>query len=209
MSKLVDYYKILGVSFNASSEEIRNSYIRLSRKYHPDVCKDKDATKTMTQINIAYGVLIDQEKRKKYDEEYQKHFNPKRTAEKIRTQTKPKKERSDKSTDWYITLLTCQEEVSYIINMKEIILSLIKDGRINISEIIILREVWYKKAFETLTKLETAKALARFFKIDTSIISKEITKLKKSIANELSIEDIESFGKKYQHTRYQSPKYYN
>lgn len=63
-----DYYKILGVDKNASEQEIKSAYRRLARKYHPDVNKEKGATERFKEINEAYAVLSDPEKRKKYDQ---------------------------------------------------------------------------------------------------------------------------------------------
>jgi curved DNA-binding protein len=63
-----DYYKVLGVSRSASEEEIRKSFRKLAREYHPDVAKDKKgAEEKFKEINEAYEVLSDPEKRKKYD----------------------------------------------------------------------------------------------------------------------------------------------
>jgi len=59
-----DYYKILGVSRNASNEEIKEAYYRLAHKYHPDKGGDPQKFK---EINEAYRVLSDPEKRKQYD----------------------------------------------------------------------------------------------------------------------------------------------
>ncbi|GAC1420707.1 MAG: J domain-containing protein [Flavisolibacter sp.] len=65
----VDYYKILGVEKNASSEEVKKAYRKGARKYHPDLNPDnKQAHKTFQQINEANEVLSDPEKRKKYDQ---------------------------------------------------------------------------------------------------------------------------------------------
>ena len=65
--KYKDYYKILGVSSNASEQEIKKSFRKLARKYHPDVNKASDASKKFKDINEAYEVLSDSQKRKRYD----------------------------------------------------------------------------------------------------------------------------------------------
>src|SRR6478752_3533131 len=65
----VDYYKILGVSKNASEEDIKKAYRKLARKHHPDLNpNDKEAHKKFQQINEANEALSDPEKRKKYDQ---------------------------------------------------------------------------------------------------------------------------------------------
>ncbi|GAB3436795.1 DnaJ domain-containing protein [Massilia solisilvae] len=63
-----DYYKILGVERTASAEDIKKAYRKLVRKYHPDVSKHKDADEKTKEINEAYGVLGDAEKRTAYDQ---------------------------------------------------------------------------------------------------------------------------------------------
>ncbi len=64
-----DYYKILGVSRNASQEEIKKAYRRLALKYHPDRNKgNKEAEEKFKEINEAYAVLSDPEKRRQYDQ---------------------------------------------------------------------------------------------------------------------------------------------
>jgi curved DNA-binding protein len=60
-------YDILGVSENATQEEIKRAYRKLARKYHPDVNKDKDAVEKFKEINAAYEVLSDKKKKDEYD----------------------------------------------------------------------------------------------------------------------------------------------
>jgi len=64
-----DYYKILGVGRGATASEIKSAYRKLARKHHPDVNpNNKEAERRFKEINEAYQVLGDAEKRKKYDE---------------------------------------------------------------------------------------------------------------------------------------------
>ena len=64
-----DYYKILGVNRNAEEKEIKKAYRKLARQYHPDVNPgDKAAEEHFKDINEAYEVLSDPEKRQKYDQ---------------------------------------------------------------------------------------------------------------------------------------------
>ncbi len=64
-----DYYETLGVPKTAAEDEIRSAFRKLARKHHPDVAKDKKAAEEkFKEINEAYEVLSDAEKRKKYDQ---------------------------------------------------------------------------------------------------------------------------------------------
>lgn len=65
--KFKDYYEVLGVKRDATQEDIRNSYRKLARKYHPDVSKEADAEARFKEIGEAYKVLKDPESRASYD----------------------------------------------------------------------------------------------------------------------------------------------
>lgn len=63
-----DYYEVLGVPRDATAEDIKKAFRKLARKYHPDVSKEKDAEARMKDVNEAYAVLSDPEKRAAYDQ---------------------------------------------------------------------------------------------------------------------------------------------
>ncbi len=64
-----DYYETLGVPRTAKDDDIKKSFRKLAREFHPDVAKDKKrAEEKFKEINEAYEVLSDPAKRKKYDE---------------------------------------------------------------------------------------------------------------------------------------------
>src|SRR5512147_2592931 len=63
-----DLYEILGVAETSSQDEIRKAYLKLARKYHPDKTGgDKEAENQLKEINAAYDVLKNEEKRAEYD----------------------------------------------------------------------------------------------------------------------------------------------
>ena len=66
-SGLPDYYKILGIERTATKEEIKNKYRKLAKEIHPDRSKDASTEDEMAEINKAYEVLSDEEKRERYD----------------------------------------------------------------------------------------------------------------------------------------------
>lgn len=62
-----DYYEVMGVARNASPEELKSAFRKLARQYHPDVNKSPDAEERFKEINEAYAVLSDSERRSVYD----------------------------------------------------------------------------------------------------------------------------------------------
>ena len=84
--EFIDYYKVLGLEKGATKEEIKKAYRKLARKYHPDLNpNDTEAQKKFQQINEAHEVLIDPEKKKKYDQ-YGKDWKHAEEFEKARSQ---------------------------------------------------------------------------------------------------------------------------
>ena len=63
-----DYYQTLGVARDAAAEDIKKAFRKMARKYHPDVSKEPDAEARMKEVNEAFAVLSDPEKRAAYDQ---------------------------------------------------------------------------------------------------------------------------------------------
>lgn len=63
-----DYYKVLGVDRDASDQEINKAYRKLAKKYHPDLNHEPGAEEKYKQVNEAYEVLHDKQKRAQYDQ---------------------------------------------------------------------------------------------------------------------------------------------
>ena len=64
----MNYYDLLGISNNATEEEIKKAYKAQMKKWHPDINKDKDAVSMSMKINEAKDILLDEIKRKEYDD---------------------------------------------------------------------------------------------------------------------------------------------
>ncbi len=83
MAEKRDYYEVLGVSKNASKEEVKDAYRKLAMRYHPDRNKAADAEDKFKEISEAYAVLSDNQKRRQYDTLGHVGFDQRYTAEDI------------------------------------------------------------------------------------------------------------------------------
>jgi molecular chaperone DnaJ len=78
-----DFYEVLGVKKDASADDIKKAYRQLALKFHPDVNKSKEAEEKFKEINEAYAVLSDPEKKKQYDAFGPEGFNQRYTEQDI------------------------------------------------------------------------------------------------------------------------------
>ena len=70
-----DYYKVLGVDRDASDQEISKAYRKLAKKYHPDLNHEPGAEEKYKQVNEAYEVLHDKQKRAQYEDRKSTRLN--------------------------------------------------------------------------------------------------------------------------------------
>jgi curved DNA-binding protein CbpA len=93
-----NYYQRLGLSRQASKEEIKQSYRKLALEFHPDRNKSPDAHEKFITINEAYLILYDDEARQKYDIEYDFHFGKKSDFKQQHTEKEEFKQQPDKDS---------------------------------------------------------------------------------------------------------------
>lgn len=97
----IDYYKILGISKDATQEDIKKAYRKLARKYHPDLNKNNpNAQEKFQEINEANEVLSNPEKRKRYDE-YGENWKYAEELEKQKKQQTKEQSGTREGTFWY------------------------------------------------------------------------------------------------------------
>ena len=68
MAEKRDYYEVLGVDKNATQDQIKSAYRKLAKQYHPDLNKSPDAPEKFKEVQEAYEILGDEQKRKTYDQ---------------------------------------------------------------------------------------------------------------------------------------------
>lgn len=102
---MIDYYELLGIKNDASVEEIKKAYRDMVKKYHPDINKSSDASKIIISLNEAKETLLDEDKRKEYDEllneiKYSKQYTTSKENNTYKEKTKEYKENYSES---YVT----------------------------------------------------------------------------------------------------------
>lgn len=107
----MNYYEILGVSFSATQEEIKNAYRNMAKKYHPDINPQADALVMMQQINEAYKTLSNLEKRKAYDAKINSTKDNRQENEAYKSYTKTREESEEDLEEWLIIYLNYRRKL--------------------------------------------------------------------------------------------------
>ena len=107
----MNYYEILGVSFSATQEEIKNAYRAMAKKYHPDINPQADALVMMQQINEAYKTLSNLEKRKAYDAKINSTKDNRQENEAYKSYTKTREESEEDLEEWLIIYLNYRRKL--------------------------------------------------------------------------------------------------
>ena len=99
MEEFDDFYALLGIEAGATDEVIRRQFRRKMREWHPDVNKSTGATQKTQRIIVAYKILSDPDARRRYDAEYNRHFQSSRSVK--QTDFGDYSESSESSTTGY------------------------------------------------------------------------------------------------------------
>ena len=190
----MNYYEILGVDKNATQSEIKKAYIKLANKYHPDKSKE-DTTKIMAEINEAYNVLSDPEKREAYDLKIKPLSN-----EDYEEAVKDYDDEDIKNTEKYALKQIIKEELSkldLIIDIKKDILLNAYNGVYTKNEYLEEIKGLLKEMKNYVSNLQNLMKKAEEFGL-----YREISKIEK-VQN-----DIEDFIEKFQEYRLQIKEKY-
>ena len=87
-----DYYAILEIDRQSSSDEIKAAYRLLSKKWHPDLNPGRDVTKKMQDINEAYAILKNPDKKARYDYEYDNYYRTEQAKQEEKQRTESRQE---------------------------------------------------------------------------------------------------------------------
>ena len=106
MASKRDFYEVLGISKTANADEIKRAYRKKAKQYHPDICKEPDAEEKFKEVQEAYEVLSDDNKRAAYDRYGHAAFeqgdkidaNQKQQAEQLKTELKTALDNNDMAT---------------------------------------------------------------------------------------------------------------
>lgn len=101
----LNFYEILGISCDATQEEIKNAFRKQAKKYHPDINPQADALVMMQRINEAYETLSDLEKRKAYDSKIKSTTGIKQENKAYDSYTKTREESEEDLEEWLIIYL--------------------------------------------------------------------------------------------------------